>query len=187
MYYRDGSKFKVVIYDSEGKVKPNATVKFTVNGVSYTRITDKDGVADLGIMLRPGEYILTAYNPVTGEEKGFNITVKSLIVQSDLTKYYLNASKFQATIYDKNGSLAVGKNVTFNINGVFYTKTTDSNGVVSLAINLRPGEYIITTIYEELDIGNNVVVLPTLVTSDLNMTYRDGSKFTTPFSSAVLV
>ncbi len=34
----------------------------------------------------------------------------------------MNTSKFQATIYDKNGSLAVGKNVTFNINGVFYTK-----------------------------------------------------------------
>ena len=140
--------------------------------------TDKDGVADLGIMLRPGEYILTAYNPVTGEEKGFNITVKSLIVQSDLTKYYLNNSKFQATIYDKNGSLAVGKNVTFNINGVFYTKITDSNGVVSLAINLRPGEYIITTMYEGLAVGNNIVVLPTLVTRDLNMTYGDGSNFT---------
>ena len=132
----------------------------------------------MAINLRPGEYVLTAYNPVTGEQQGFNITVKSLIVTQDLTKYYMNASSFQATIYDKNGSLAVGKNVTFNINGVFYTRTTDENGVVSLAINLRPGEYIITTIYEELDIGNNVVVLPTLVTSDLNMTYMDGSKFT---------
>ena len=176
--YQNDTRFYVKFTDSTGKALTKTTVKFNIHGVFYTKKTDKDGVADLGIMLRPGEYILTAYNPVTGEEKGFNITVKSLIVQSDLTKYYLNASKFQATIYDKNGSLAVGKNVTFNINGVFYTKTTDSNGVVSLAINLRPGEYIITTIYEELDIGNNVVVLPTLVTSDLNMTYRDGSKFT---------
>ena len=44
----------------------------------------------------------------------------------------------KATIYNKDGSLAVNKNVTFNINGVFYIRTTDSNGVVSLAINLRP-------------------------------------------------
>ena len=176
--YQNDTKFYVKFTDSTGKALANATVKFNIHGVFYTKKTDKDGVADLGIMLRPGEYILTAYNPVTGEEKGFNITVKSLIVQSDLTKYYLNASKFQATIYDKNGSLAVGKNVTFNINGVFYTKTTDSNGVVSLAINLRPGEYIITTMYEGLAVGNNIVVLPTLVTSDLNMTYGDGSNFT---------
>ena len=176
--YQNDTRFYVKFTDSTGKALANATVKFNIHGVFYTKKTDKDGVADLGIMLRPGEYILTAYNPVTGEEKGFNITVKSLIVQGDLTKYYLNASKFQATIYDKNGSLAVGKNVTFNINGVFYTKTTDSNGVVSLAINLRPGEYIITTMYEGLAVGNNIVVLPTLVTSDLNMTYGDGSNFT---------
>ncbi|EEE41531.1 hypothetical protein METSMIALI_00414 [Methanobrevibacter smithii DSM 2375] len=176
--YQNDTRFYVKFTDSTGKVLTKTTVKFNIHGVFYTKKTDKDGVADLGIMLRPGEYILTAYNPVTGEEKGFNITVKSLIVQSDLTKYYLNASKFQATIYDKNGSLAVGKNVTFNINGVFYTKTTDSNGVVSLAINLRPGEYIITTMYEGLAVGNNIVVLPTLVTCDLNMTYGDGSNFT---------
>ncbi len=176
--YQNDTRFYVKFIDSTGKALTKTTVKFNIHGVFYTKKTDKDGVADLGIMLRPGEYILTAYNPVTGEEKGFNITVKSLIVQSDLTKYYLNASKFQATIYDKNGSLAVGKNVTFNINGVFYTKTTDSNGVVSLAINLRPGEYIITTMYEGLAVGNNIVVLPTLVTRDLNMTYGDGSNFT---------
>ena len=176
--YQNDTRFYVKFTDSTGKALTKTTVKFNIHGVFYTKKTDKDGVADLGIMLRPGEYILTAYNPVTGEEKGFNITVKSLIVQSDLTKYYLNASKFQATIYDKNGSLAVGKNVTFNINGVFYTKTTDSNGVVSLAINLRPGEYIITTMYEGLAVGNNIVVLPTLVTRDFNMTYGDGSNFT---------
>ena len=176
--YQNDTRFYVKFTDSTGKALTKTTVKFNIHGVFYTKKTDKDGVADLGIMLRPGEYILTAYNPVTGEEKGFNITVKSLIVQSDLTKYYLNASKFQATIYDKNGSLAVGKNVTFNINGVFYTKTTDSNGIVSLAINLRPGEYIITTMYEGLAVGNNIVVLPTLVTRDLNMTYGDGSNFT---------
>ena len=176
--YQNDTRFYVKFTDSTGKALAKTTVKFNIHGVFYTKKTDKDGVADLGIMLRPGEYILTAYNPVTGEEKGFNITVKSLIVQSDLTKYYLNASKFQATIYDKNGSLAVGKNVTFNINGVFYTKTTDSNGVVSLASNLRPGEYIITTMYEGLAVGNNIVVLPTLVTRDLNMTYGDGSNFT---------
>ena len=176
--YKNDTKFSAKFLGSDGKVLADTQIKFNINGVLYSRITNNDGVGSLAINLRPGEYVLTAYNPVTGEQQGFNITVKSLIVTQDLTKYYMNASSFQATIYDKNGSLAVGKNVTFNINGVFYTRTTDENGVVSLAINLRPGEYIITTIYEELDIGNNVVVLPTLVTSDLNMTYMDGSKFT---------
>ena len=176
--YQNATRFYAKFLDSTGKALTNSEVKFNINGVFYTKTTDKDGVADMGINLRPGNYILTAYNLANGEEKGVNITVKSLIVQSDLTKYYLNASKFQATIYNKDGSLAVGKNVTFNINGVFYTKTTDSNGVASLGIALRPGEYTITTMFEGLDIGNKVNVLPTLVTKDLSMKYLDGSNFT---------
>ena len=176
--YQNATRFYAKFMGSDGKVLANTQVKFNIHGVLYTKTTNNDGVADLGIMLRPGTYILTAYNPVTGEQQGFNITVKSLIVQNDLTKYYMNASKFQATIYDKNGSLAVNKNVTFNIHGVFYTRTTDENGVVSLGISLRPGEYVITTMYEGLDLGNTVTVLPTLVTHDLNMKYMDGSNFT---------
>ena len=176
--YQNATRFYAKFLDSTGKALTNSEVKFNINGVFYTKTTDKDGVADMGINLRPGNYILTAYNPVTGEEQGFNITVKSLIVQNDLTKYYLNASKFEATIYDKNGSLAVNKTVTFNIHGVFYTRSTDDKGVVSLGISLRPGEYIITTIYEGLAVGNNITVLPTLVTRDLNMTHEDGSNFT---------
>ena len=176
--YKNATKFSAKFTDSTGKALVNSDVRFNINGVFYTRTTDAYGVASLAINLRPGDYILTAYNPVNGEQKGVTITVKSLIVQNDLTKYYLNASRFQATIYNKDGSLAVNKNVTFNINGVFYIRTTDSNGVVSLAINLRPGDYIITTIFDGLDIGNKVTVLPTLVTKDLNMKYMDGSNFT---------
>ena len=136
--YQNDTRFHAKFTDSTGKAIANKEIRFNINGVFYTKKTDKDGVADLGIMLRPGSYILTAYNPVTGEEKGFNITVKSLIMQNDLTKYYLNASRFEATVYNKDGSLAVNKEVTFNINGVFYTKTTDKNGVASLGIALRP-------------------------------------------------
>ena len=176
--YQNATRFYAKFTDSTGKAIANKEIRFNINGVFYTKKTDKDGVADLGIMLRPGSYILTAYNPVTGEEKGFNITVKSLIMQNDLTKYYLNASRFEATVYNKDGSLAVNKEVTFNINGVFYTKTTDKNGVASLGIALRPGNYTITTMYDGLDIGNRVSVLPTLVTNDLNMKHLDGSNFT---------
>ena len=176
--YQNATRFYAKFTDSTGKAIANKEIRFNINGVFYTKKTDKDGVADLGIMLRPGSYILTAYNPVTGEEKGFNIIVKSLIMQNDLTKYYLNASRFEATVYNKDGSLAVNKEVTFNINGVFYTKTTDKNGVASLGIALRPGNYTITTMYDGLDIGNKVNVLPTLVTKDLSMKYLDGSNFT---------
>ena len=177
--YQNGTQFFATFLGADGKPLANNTkVTFNINGVFYTRQTNENGVARLNINLRSGEYILTAINPVNSESEGFNITVKSLIESSDLTKHYRNDSKFEVKIYNKDGTLAINKNVTFNINGVFYNRITDSNGVARLNINLRPGNYIITTIFEGLTIGNNINVLPTLVTSDLSMKYLDGSKFT---------
>ena len=177
--YQNGTQFFATFLGTDGKPLANNTkVTFNINGVFYTRQTNENGVARLNINLRPGEYILTAINPVNSESEGFNITVKSLIESSDLTKHYRNDSKFEVKIYNKDGTLVINKNVTFNINGVFYNRITDSNGVARLNINLRPGNYIITTIFEGLTIGNNINVLPTLVTSDLSMKYLDGSKFT---------
>ena len=178
LMYMDGTSFVAKFLDKSGKALVNTKITFNINGVFYDKVTDADGMAKLGIRLRPDVYILTAYNPVTGEEKGFKINVKSLIESHDLTKYYLNESRYEVTLYNKDGSLAVNKTVTFNINGVFYTKTSDANGVASLGISLRPGEYIITTIFDGLSMGNKVTVLPTLVTHDLTMKYMDGSRFT---------
>ena len=176
--FRNNTQYYAIFTDSQGNFLKNKNIQFNINGVFYTRTTNDKGIAMMNINLNPGKYIITAKNLVTGEQSGNNITVKSLIVQKDLTKHYLNASKFQTTIYNKDGSLAVNKEVTFNINGVLYTRKTDSKGAASLAINLRPGEYIITTMFDGLSIGNKVKVLPTLVTHDLNMKYMDGSRFT---------
>ena len=89
-------------------------------------MTDKDGMADLGIMLRPGSYILTAYNPVTGEEKGFNITVKSLIIHKlyQLLKGFFTAadftdgSEFSVVVYMKD---------RFNIQHTSYYCSSSGN------------------------------------------------------------
>ena len=144
----------------------------------YTKNTNASGYAKLSINLRPETYILTAYNPVNNEKKGFNITVRPLICEnSDIVKYYKNATQYTAKVYNKDGSLAVGKNVTFNINGVFYNKTVDENGTVTLAINLNPGKYIITALYEGYDVGNNVFVKTVLITDDLSMKFQEGCKF----------
>ena len=176
--FRNSTQYYAIFTDSQGNFLKNKNVQFNINGVFYTKTTNDKGIAMMGINLNPGKYVITVINLVTGEQSSNIITVKSLIVQKDLTKYYLNASRFQTTIYNKDGSLAVNKEVTFNINGVFYHRTTDSNGVASLGISLRPGEYIITTMFDGLAIGNKVSVLPTLVTKNLNMKYLDGSSFT---------
>ncbi len=177
-YYRNGTQFYATVLDFKGNPLANTTVMFNINGVFYNKTTDENGTAKLNIWLRPGKYIITIFNLVTGEQAGNNVTVLSKIVENyDLVKYYKNASKFSVKILDSQGYPVEGTIVTFNINGVFYYKETDANGIASLAINLRPGKYVITTMYGQYDIGNNVTVLPTLQTSDLKMKYLDGSAF----------
>lgn len=177
-YYRNGTQFYATVLDFKGNPLANTTVMFNINGVFYNKTTDENGTAKLNIWLRPGKYIITIFNLVTGEQAGNNVTVLSKIVENyDLVKYYKNASKFSVKILDSQGYPVEGTIVTFNINGVFYYKETDSNGIASLAINLRPGKYVITTMYGQYDVGNNVTVLPTLQTSDLKMKYLDGSAF----------
>ena len=177
--FRNATQYSALFLDSNGKALVNATVKFNINGVFYTKNTNGEGIATLNIQLLPKEYIITNYNPVTGEENSNKVTVKSLLVgDSDLVKYYLNESSYTLKVIGKDGKIAANQEVTFNINGVFYHRVSDDNGIVSLGIKLRPGTYIVTAEYEGCWVSNNITVLPTLITKDLDMKYLDGSNFT---------
>ena len=72
--------------------------------------------------------------------------------------YYKDGTKFKATILDGLGNILPGVNVTFNINGVFYTRLTNDNGVANLNINLQSGKYIITSMYNGLCVSNTITI-----------------------------
>ena len=178
--YKNDTQFYATFCDSDGKTLANNTeVEFNINGVFYKRYTNENGTARLNINLNPGVYVITSYNPKTGEQAANNITVLSSIVNNtDLVKYYRNASQYVVTILDGQGNPAkAGENVTFNINGVFYTRQTNESGQAKLSINLEPGEYIITAQYNGLMASNNITVLSVIETENLTMKYKDGSKF----------
>ncbi len=128
--YRNGTHYYATFVDGQGNVLANKTVKFNINGVFYTKPTDANGTARLNIWLYPGKYILTAYNPINNEAKACNVTVLSTINGTDVTKYYRNDTHYSAVIVDSNGTLVANKTVRLNINGVFYNKTTDENGML---------------------------------------------------------
>ena len=177
--FRNATQYYALFLDGNGNPLVNTDVSFNIHGVFYTRTTNATGWAKLNINLERGEYILTAINPVTGEMKSNNVTVISRIVENhDLVKYYRNGTQYTARIVAKDGSyVGAGEKVTFNIHGVFYNRYTDSNGYVTLNINLEPGDYIITAYYEDCAEGNMIHVLPVLFTRDLVMNYKDGSQF----------
>uniref|UniRef100_UPI0026E0AB61 hypothetical protein n=1 Tax=Methanobrevibacter woesei TaxID=190976 RepID=UPI0026E0AB61 len=76
----------------------------------------------------------------------------------DVVMDFQDGSTYDVAVVDGQGKPLVNETVTMNINGVFYNKVTDENGIASLDINLRPGEYIITTTHENATISNKITV-----------------------------
>ena len=158
LYFLNGTSYVAKFLDSDGNALANTTVKFNINGVFYTRVTDENGMASLNIRLDPNSYIITAYNPVTGEQRANEVTVLPRIIVEDLSMKYLDGSSFNATLVDGQGKAVAGVNITFNVNGVFYHKTTDANGVARLNIRLMPGDYIITSTYDKCWASNKITI-----------------------------
>ncbi len=137
---------------------PNINVKFNINGIFYTRTTNSNGSAMLSIYLDPGTYIITVTNHNDGLEMSNTVTVLSTIVADTMVKFKSESKAFEAKILNGQGNPKPNTNVKFNINGIIYTKTTDSNGIARLNINLNPSQYIITVMENELNMGYNIYV-----------------------------
>lgn len=167
--YRNDTQYYATFLDNNGNPFANSEVTFNINGVFYNRKTNENGVAKLNINLNSGEYILTAIHQ-NGLMYSNTITVLPTISGSDVTKFYRNATQYYASFLDSTGNHLVHKEITFNINGVFYQRTTNANGVAKLNINLLPGSYILTAINPingEM-FSNMITVIPTMITSDVD-------------------
>ena len=179
--YGNATQYYATFLDSEGKYLADGTVvKFNINGVMYERkVSGNKGLAKLNINLPAGEYVITAMNPVTGEKAANNITVLSIITENnDITKFYKNATQYTVKIIGEDGNVVgAGELVTFNVNGVFYTRETDEFGIAKLNINLPPGDYVITAEYKECKVSNDIKVLNILTADDISMKYQDGTQF----------
>ena len=168
--------------DSKGNPLAKGTeVEFNINGVFYKRAVGDDGNGALNINLIEGTYTITATNPLTGENAANTVIIKPRIVNNnDVTKYYKNDTQYYVTVLDDNGNpVKKGEVVTFNINGIFYSRQTDENGIARMNINLPPKNdaYIITAEYKDCRASNNIKVLSVISAKDITMKYHDGTKF----------
>ena len=168
-FFRNGTQYCAKFLDGCGSPLVNASVTFNINGVLYKKQTDYEGIARLNINLFPGKYILTAMHP-DGLMYGYNITVLSTIHGDDIVKFFRNGTQYCVKFLDGCGSPLVNASVTFNINGVFYKKQTDDNGMARLNINLFPGEYILTAIHLNGEEKANIIkVLTTISAEDISL------------------
>ena len=186
MYYKNGSRYEVSIYQ-DGKIinsqNNDSKVIFNVNGVNYTKEL-VNGKASIGINLNPGNYTITTFYHYTDglATKTNNIEVLSTILANDVVKFFRNGTQYYAKFLDGCGSPLVNASVIFNINGVFYKKQTDDNGMAKLNINLRPGVYILTAMHPDtLMYGSNITVLSTILANDVVKFFRNGTQYYAKF------
>ncbi len=113
------------------------------------------------------------------EDIGYN----RIIENNDIVKYFRNATQYTVKVIGNDGNpVGAGESVTFDVNGVFYTRVTNGSGIAKLNLNMCPGDYIITAEYKGCKVSNTIKVLSLLSAEDLSMKYRDGSKFVTALS-----
>ena len=178
-YYHGPERLVVTLLDNDGKGIASKEVKITINGITYTKFTDVNGMASLGINLPSRNYTAIVEVPEYGFVEDVSVVVLPTIYASDVTKYFHNGTKYYARFVDSEGNPLVNTTVSFNIHGVFYYKTTDESGVATLNINLSPGEYILTAINPVTgEMRTNIVTVYSLIeSSDLTKYYRNGSQF----------
>ncbi|WP_409199984.1 Ig-like domain repeat protein [Methanobrevibacter sp. DSM 116169] len=183
MYYKNGSKYVITLFDSNFEVLSEMNVYIKINGISYMKITDKNGNAELNINLRPGKYEVSVYFNGTGKyaesENNSNVNVLSTIIIENITKHYKNDTQYKITVVDGNNNSVAGKNVSININGVIYYRLTDKDGIATLNINLDPGKYVATVEHPESDlkISSIIEVIPILYGKNLIKNFGNSEQY----------
>ncbi|MBE6505699.1 MAG: adhesin [Methanobrevibacter millerae] len=179
LMYKNGTRFYVSLME-DGKPIANERILLNINGVIYTRTTNAQGSTSIAINLEPNEYIVTTAREATGEMKSNKILVKSLLVENkDVDMFFKNGTRYTVKVIKQDGTVAgAGETVTFNINGVFYERTTNAEGIAGLNLNLEPNNYIITAMYEGCAVANNIKVKHVLHAEDLTKKYGTADQFT---------
>lgn len=167
-YYDGNTIIDAVFFGFNDELLANTYVVFNVNGVNYKIKTDKYGMAVLDINLKEGDYDLAILNTVTGQIGRYDIKIISTLITKNLVKYYKGSSNFKAIFKDENGKLLRNNKVKFILNGKTYKAKTNSKGVATLKINLKPGTYSITTFNTKTGEKhtNKITVKKTIITKN---------------------
>ncbi|WP_407394037.1 pseudomurein-binding repeat-containing protein [Methanobrevibacter sp.] len=146
--------FKVALTSGNVPLK-NKNITFTVNGKSYIKTTDGDGIASLPINLATGKY--TVSYSFKGDSKVDAKTASSAITVKDRTKtkitwksgtsFYQGAQTYKVLLQDSSNKALANKAVTLTVNSQTYSATTASNGYATFSVNVPVGTYSVAFSY----------------------------------------
>ena len=105
------------------------------------------------------------------------------VTADNITKYYKGSTKYTATFLDLNGTPLANQDVNITVKGVSHTVKTNSNGVATLAIDLKPGTYnvVATNPVTGESLTTTFKILTTLSAKDISKVYKDSRKFYAKF------
>lgn len=158
-HYKSSLKFTAKFYKKNGKILAKKYIKFKVNGKYFTKKTNKNGFASLGIISKPGTLKVMSINTATGEKSTNSVKILPTLSASSMSVFSDKTNKFKVKLY-KNEKLVKNSNVQVYINDVKKTAKTDSNGVASFNFKLAKGTYTFKSIdpYTDSSIKTRVIV-----------------------------
>ena len=139
----NGKTYYLTLKDSKGNVLSGKNVKLTFLGKTYTKTTNSKGVVGLTIKGTVGKIYKLTYK-FAGDTK-YDSSSGSVSIKIKMgTKFIgsgssiLKGNKYVVTLKNSKGKALSKRTIIFTINGKSYKKTTNSKGVASLKINLKP-------------------------------------------------
>ena len=127
-------------------------VKLKIGGKTYSKTTDGSGVASFDLSsFKKGIYTMQysfggnkyfKASKLTRTVKIYD-TLKTALTVKSTTHFGHGAGTLFKLAYTAGGVPISGKDVSINVAGMSYVETTDSNGIVSIPINLAIGDYVV--------------------------------------------
>ena len=105
-----------------------------------------------------------------------NVTSSRSIEMPDVVKYYKGDERLVVKITDGDEPI-VGKTVEFNINGVNYSRTTNNEGIASIALNLNSGNYTASVKIDNETYSARVIILSTVTVHNLTKIFRNDTQY----------
>jgi hypothetical protein len=176
-HYKSTKKLAAKFYGNDNKLYAGKTVQFKfVNGKSYNKKTNSNGIAYLDINLNPGTYQIDIVNPSTGQKVRTTVKVyRTIYFDKEVSSLVGQVSYFKVTLY-KNDKLVKGQSVYIYLNGHNFIRKTNDKGVASLKYKLAKGNHNLKIVDPYTDYSGSAVIhvyAPSIKAKD--MTTRAGT------------
>ena len=103
--------------------------------------------------------------------------MKDLTIEAvDLTKIYKNPEPLIVKLTD-NGTPVANRLIVIRINGVNYNRTTNNEGIASIALTLNSGNYTASVKIDNETYSARIIILSTVTVYNLTKIFRNDTQY----------